>query len=104
MISLQKSNSIKYIKHITNLYRIKALKDFSEVKADNLGDFIEKERNLSHEDNCWVYEDPWVYDHTRIYENSKVNNDSKVCCQAYGNVVAFGTAFIFQLQIGYILL
>ncbi|WP_155266539.1 hypothetical protein [Bartonella quintana] len=51
-----------------------------------------------------MYEDPWVYDHTRIYENSKVNNDSKVCCQAYGNVVAFGTAFIFQLQIGYILL
>ncbi|BBL53018.1 hypothetical protein MF1_02760 [Bartonella quintana] len=98
MISLQKSNSIKYIKHITNLYRIKALKDFSEIKADNLGDFIEKERNLSHEDNCWVY------DHTRIYENSKVYNDSKVCCQAYGNVVAFGTAFIFQLQIGYILL
>ena len=37
------------------LYRIKALRDFANVKAGDLGGFIENEENLSHEGNCWVY-------------------------------------------------
>ncbi len=37
------------------LYRIRALRDFKGVKAGDLGGFIEKEENLSHEGNCWVY-------------------------------------------------
>ena len=31
------------------LYRIKALKNFADVKIGDLGGFIEKETNLSHE-------------------------------------------------------
>ena len=34
------------------LHRIKALKDFNGVKAGDLGGFIEKEDNLSHDGNC----------------------------------------------------
>lgn len=43
------------------LYRIKALKDFKDdelyqdVKAGDLGGYVEKEKNLSQEGNCWVY-------------------------------------------------
>ncbi|WP_273788992.1 hypothetical protein [Bartonella sp. ML70XJBT] len=33
-------------------YRIRALRDFAYIKAGTLGDFIEKERNLSHDGNC----------------------------------------------------
>ena len=34
--------------------RIRALIDFGNVKKGELGGFIEKEENLSHENNAWV--------------------------------------------------
>lgn len=34
------------------LHRIKALRDFGEVKKGDLGGFIEKESNLAHDRNC----------------------------------------------------
>ena len=37
------------------LYRIKALKDFNNVKEGELGGYIESEQNLSQEGNAWVY-------------------------------------------------
>ena len=36
------------------LHRIRALKDFSDVKKGDLGGYVSSERNLSHYDNCWV--------------------------------------------------
>lgn len=36
------------------LCRIRALKDFGDVKAGELGGYIEKEENLSQEGNAWV--------------------------------------------------
>ena len=36
------------------LYRIRALADFEDVKAGDLGGWIEKEENLSYDDNAWV--------------------------------------------------
>ncbi|WP_375679724.1 hypothetical protein [Bartonella sp. AP7XZML] len=44
------------------LYRIRALKDFGDVKKGDLGGFVESERNLSHDDNCWVGDEAWVYE------------------------------------------
>lgn len=34
------------------LYRIRAIKDFSDVKAGDLGGWIEKEVNLSQDDDA----------------------------------------------------
>ena len=34
------------------LHRIKALKDFGDVKKGDLGGWIEKESNLSQDGNC----------------------------------------------------
>lgn len=36
------------------LYRIEALKDFGDVKAGDLGGYIESEDNLSRDGNAWV--------------------------------------------------
>lgn len=36
------------------LYRIRAIKDFSDVKAGDLGGWIEKQVNLSQDDDAWV--------------------------------------------------
>ena len=38
----------------TTLHRIKALKDFGNVKKGELGGYVESEHNLSQEGNCWV--------------------------------------------------
>jgi len=43
------------------LYRIKALKDFGDVKKGDLGGWIEKEENLSQENFCWVSGDARVF-------------------------------------------
>lgn len=37
------------------LCRTQALRGFGDVKAGDLGGFIEKEENLSHDGDCWVY-------------------------------------------------
>lgn len=39
----------------TNLRRIRALRDFGDVKAGDLGGFVESEKNLSHGGCCWVF-------------------------------------------------
>lgn len=42
------------------LHRIKALRSFGSVREKDLGGWIEKEANLSHEGDCWVGGDAWV--------------------------------------------
>ena len=37
------------------LHQIKALKDFSDVEAGDLGGWVEKEDNLSQMGDAWVY-------------------------------------------------
>ena len=45
----------------TKLFRIKALMEFGDVKAGDLGGYIEKEENLDHDGNAWVYGNAEVY-------------------------------------------
>ncbi|MCZ2159010.1 hypothetical protein NPX99_07015 [Bartonella sp. 220] len=97
----QLTNEIKQFKNkvtnkVTILYRIRALRNFDDVKAGDLGGFIEKEINLSHEGNCWVYDDAWVYGHARVSENAKIRHQSQVCGQVYGNAQICDQAFISQ--------
>jgi UDP-3-O-[3-hydroxymyristoyl] glucosamine N-acyltransferase len=77
------------------LHRIRALKDFSNVKKvknGDLGGFVEKESNLSQEGNCWIYNDAKVYDYAEVY------NDAIVCVDAeiYSNAKVYGNAKIFN--------
>jgi len=51
------------------LYRIKALIDFGVVLAGSLGGYIEKEDNLTHTGNAWVYGDARVSGDTRVSGN-----------------------------------
>ena len=50
--------------------RIRALIDFGNVKKGELGGFIEKEENLSHENNAWVYDDAWVSGNAEVSGNA----------------------------------
>lgn len=54
------------------LYRIRALRDFGNVKAGELGGFIASERNLSHFGHCWIGDDARVYDGAVVSEDARV--------------------------------
>ncbi len=68
------------------LHRIRALRDFNDVKAGDLGGFIEKEENLSHEGNCWIYNNAKICGCARIYGNAVI----------FGNAVIYGNAEIYN--------
>lgn len=58
------------VKFGVTLKRIRAIIDFGNVKKGELGGFIEKEENLSHENNAWVYDDARVYGDAEVYGNA----------------------------------
>lgn len=62
------------------LYRIRALKNFGTVKAGDIGGYIEKEENLSHEGTCWVYDNARVCENARVCGDAKINKISDVLC------------------------
>ena len=64
------------------LYRIRALRDFSNVRAGDLGGYIQTEHNLSHEGNAWVYDD------AKVFDNAEVSGKVEV----YGNAHIVGNA------------
>ena len=98
------------------LYRIKALKDFGDVKADDLGGFLENEDNLNHEGNCWisdnacvfgdayVSDNAWVSGNARVYDDAIVFGEALICgdarvfgkAQVFGDARVFGNAYVFD--------
>ena len=72
------------------LYRIKALIDFDLVVAGSLGGYIEKEDNLAHSGNAWVYDNAQVYGNAQMYDNAQVYGDARV----YGKAQVFNNAWV----------
>ena len=60
------------------LFRIKALISFGSVEAGELGGYVAKEGNLSHEGNAWVYDNARVYGNARVSDNAWVYGDARV--------------------------
>ena len=72
------------------LFRIKALISFGSVEAGELGGYIEKEDNLAHDGNAWVYGDAEVCGNARVY------GDAEVCGNAdYLLIGRIGSRFSF---------
>ena len=80
----------------TTLHRIKALKDFGNVKKGELGGYVKKgelggyvesEYNLSQIGNCWVYGNARVCGDAELCGNAWVYGNAEVCGNArvYGN-------------------
>lgn len=67
-------------------FRIKALRYFSNVSMGDLGGLIEKESNLSHDGNCWVY------DHAVVCENAKVYDSAQI----RGHAIVSGYAEVYD--------
>lgn len=79
------------------VHRIRALRDFGDVKAGDLGGWVEGEHNLSHSGNCWVYNNARVYDGARVVDDAKVYDEAEVCDYAlvYNKAVIDGRAKVY---------
>ena len=85
------------------LFQIRALKDFGDVKAGDLGGYIEKEENLSQDGIAWVFDNACVYDNARVlcnayvcgnayvYDNAQIYDDARI----YDNVCVYGNAYVY---------
>lgn len=64
----------------STLHRIRALIDIPVIKvsAGDLGGYVESEKNLSHEGNCWVDMNAVVKDRARVEGDAAVEGDAVV--------------------------
>lgn len=81
--------------NIKGLYRVKALKNFADVKKGDIGGYVENPNNLSHEGYCWIYDNAKVYDNARIYGNSQVWDYAVI----QGNARIYGNSQILNCAV-----
>lgn len=101
---MTKKYEITDLQHPKNpkLHRIRALRDFGDVKTGDLGGFIEHEGNLSHYYTCWIYDDAQVSGkasveyHSQVMGNAKIKGKAKIddFAKVSGNVKVKGKARI----------
>ena len=60
------------------LYRIRSLVNFGDVKIGDIGGYVEKEANLSHLGNAWVYGNAWVSGNAWVYGDARVSKVTDV--------------------------
>ena len=92
------SDSIEFMGF--TLYRIRALKDFSNVNSGDLGGYICDYENLSQYGDAWVSCNAWVYGDAlvsgdaRVSGNARVSGDARVYDDAWvsGNALVSGNA------------
>ena len=74
------------------LYRIKALRDFGDVKAGDLGGFVESEDNLCHYGTAWVHDNARVHGDAYVWGYAQVDKYASI----YGNAEIWGSAHISE--------
>lgn len=73
------------------LYRIEAVRDFYLVRKGDRGGYVEKEWNLSHLGDCWIYDEAMVYGGARVSSDATVKEYA--CVHGSGTEV-FGSAIV----------
>lgn len=89
-----KEDSITIAGH--KLYRIKALVDinpntlYGQVKAGEIGGYIQSTDNLSQDGNCWVF------DQAKVFGDATIEDNAIICdrAQVYDNAIVNGNAVI----------
>ena len=78
------------------LHRIRAVRNFNGVKKGQLGGYVEREDNLSHDGEAWVGENARVYGNAVVFDNARVYGNAVVCDNAkvFWNAQVFGNARI----------
>ena len=107
-ILMDKENTIEF--NGRTLHRIKALKDFGNVKKGEVGGYVQNENNLSHKGNCWIYNNAKAMDNSRVYDNSVMCDNSEMYddsrmyddsviysnSKMYGNSIMYGNSKMYD--------
>ena len=72
------------------LYRIRALKNFKNVKKGDLGGYIEKESNLSQTGDAWIYDNAKVMDNAIVKDDATLQHNATV----YDKAIVSGSASV----------
>lgn len=72
------------------LFRIRAIRSFNDVAVGDLGGYIEKEENLSHDNDAWIYGNARISGDARISSNARISDNARIS----GNACISGNARI----------
>lgn len=77
------------------LYRLISVKNFTvqggyEIKVGDVGGWVEKKKNLSHNGNCWIYNEAIVYGNAKVTEDALILDNAIVS----KNAIITGKALI----------
>ena len=67
------------------IHRIRAKKDFGDVKKGDIGGWIENEENLDSAGDCWVYDQAIVCEWAVVYGDAKIKGKAKVWSNLKGS-------------------
>ena len=83
------------------LHRIEALRDFWRVKKGDKGGFVQSEKNLSHDGDCWIFNDAKVYSNAKVSGSATVSQNAIVSEEAtvYENAIVRGSSVVRGLAI-----
>jgi len=73
------------------LSRIRALRDFGDVKKGDVGGWIRSESNLSHDGDCWIFDNARVYENAHVYGNALIWDAANI----YGDAQVSGNAWVY---------
>ena len=90
------TKTISLLFRTATLHRIRAVAEFGLVKIGDLGGWIEKEENLSHEGKAWVSDNAQVSGKAQVSGNARVSGNAQVYGDAwvYGNAQVSGNAWV----------
>lgn len=74
------------------LYRIQALKSFNDVEKRDLGGYIQSHKNLSHDGDCWIYDNAKVFNEALVEDNAQIYNQAMI----YGSALVADNAMVFN--------
>lgn len=92
----QSETTYSSVDPVRTAYRIRALRDFGDVKMGDLGGYVESEKNLSHEGNCWIYDEAVACCDAVVKDDAVMRNEARAGQSAVisGDAELFGDARI----------
>ena len=83
------------------LHRIEALRDFCRVKKGDKGGFVQSEKNLSHDGDCWIFNNAKVYSNAKVSGSATVSQNAIVREEAIirGLAIVRGSSIVRGLAI-----
>ena len=93
------TKEIRLLFRTATLHRIRATVAFGIVEVGDLGGWIEKEENLSHEGKAWVCGDAKVWGNAEVWGNAKVWGNAEVCgdAEVWGNAEVFSASHVLVI-------